>query len=62
MFNALIPVLYVRISPDRLSVTNVKSGERIAESPDLAIAGTPAKVIGRARKRVLRLHCRAEKS
>lgn len=46
VLDGLIPVLYVRISPDRLSVTNAKSGETISEPPELAIAGTPAKVIG----------------
>ena len=47
VLDGLIPVLYVRISPDRLSVTNAKSGETISEPPELAIAGSPMEARGK---------------
>lgn len=46
MFRSLIPVLYVRVSPERLVVTDVKSGESLAEVPELAIAKDPERVVG----------------
>lgn len=47
MFTSFKPVVYVQISPDRLTVRNVKSGEAISEIPEVAISGTPkSKVLG----------------
>ena len=45
MFRSLMPLLYVRISPERLVVTNVKSGESLSEVPELAIAGDQKRVV-----------------
>jgi rod shape-determining protein MreB len=39
MFRSFIPVLYIRISPERLVATNVKTGESLSEVPEIAIAG-----------------------
>jgi rod shape-determining protein MreB len=41
MFSALKPVIYVRISPERLTLKNLKSGEVIAEVPEVAISAPP---------------------
>ena len=46
MFRSLLPILYVRISPDRLVVTNAKNGESLSEVPELAIAKNPERVVG----------------
>jgi rod shape-determining protein MreB len=46
MLRSLVPLLYVRISPERLVVTNVKTGASISEVPELAIAGEPKRVLG----------------
>jgi rod shape-determining protein MreB len=45
MLNAFRPVIYVQISPDRLTVRNVKSGEAISEVPEIAIAGGSARTV-----------------
>lgn len=39
------PRIYVRISPQRLSVRNVKSGTEISEVPEMAISEGPRKKI-----------------
>lgn len=41
MFAAFQPTLYVQISPERLSVKNVKTGETIAEVPEVALSASP---------------------
>ena len=46
MLRSLLPILYVRISPERLSITNVKTGESISEIPELAIGNEPKRVLG----------------
>lgn len=46
MLRSLLPVFYVRISPDRLVVTNVKTGESISEVPEVAATRDPARVVG----------------
>jgi len=45
MFRSLMPLLYVRISPDCLAITNVKSGESLSEVPELAITRNPERVL-----------------
>lgn len=46
MLRSFLPVLYVRISPERLVIANVKTGESISEVPELAIATSPERVLG----------------
>ena len=47
MLSFLLPVIYVQFSPERLSVRNVKSGESLAEVPEIAIsASKPARILG----------------
>lgn len=41
MFNFLQSTIYVQISPDRLSMRDVKSGQSISEIPELAISAPP---------------------
>jgi rod shape-determining protein MreB and related proteins len=45
MLNYLSPLLYVQLSPDRLSVRNVKTGVTIAERPDIAVSQKPRRII-----------------
>ena len=45
MFSALKPVVYIQISPDRLTLKNLKTGESIAEIPELAISAPPKRRI-----------------
>jgi rod shape-determining protein MreB and related proteins len=45
MFRSFVPVLYVRVSPERLVVTNVKTGESLSEVPELAIARDPERIV-----------------
>ena len=45
MLRSFIPVLYVRVSPERLVVTNVKNGESLSEVPEFAIARNPERVL-----------------
>jgi rod shape-determining protein MreB len=45
MFTALRPVLYVKVSPERLTVRNVKSGESVSEVPEMAISTAPKETI-----------------
>lgn len=45
MLNFLSPLLYVQLSPERLSVRNVKTGVTIAETPEIAILQSPRRVI-----------------
>jgi rod shape-determining protein MreB len=47
MFDALKPLLYIRLSPVRLTVRNVKTGEFISEPPEIAISrGPKEKILG----------------
>lgn len=47
MFDILKPPLYIRLSPFRLTVRNVKTGEFISEVPEIAISrGPKPKVLG----------------
>jgi rod shape-determining protein MreB len=47
MFSALQPVIYIQISPERLCVKNVKSGQAISEVPEVAISVPPkSKILG----------------
>jgi len=45
MFSALKPVIYVQISPERLALKNVKTGQTIDDTPDVAIKGSPRREI-----------------
>lgn len=45
MFSALKPIIYIQISPERLTLKNVKTGEFIAEVPELAISARPEKIL-----------------
>jgi rod shape-determining protein MreB and related proteins len=45
MFRSLIPVLYVRVSAERLVVTNAKTGESLSEMPELAITRNPGRIL-----------------
>ncbi|MGE0330382.1 MAG: rod shape-determining protein [Ramlibacter sp.] len=45
MFSALKPLIYIQISPERLTLKNVKTGESMAEVPELAISAAPAKIL-----------------
>jgi rod shape-determining protein MreB len=41
MFSAFKPVVYVQISPERLSLKNLKTGQTLAEVPELALSAPP---------------------
>jgi len=41
MLSALQPVVYVQISPERLTLKNLKTGEILSEIPELAISMRP---------------------
>jgi rod shape-determining protein MreB and related proteins len=45
MFTALRPVLYIKLSPERLTVRNVRSGESVSEVPEMAISTAPKQAI-----------------
>ncbi len=47
MFDSLKPVIYIQISPDNISVKNVRSGETISEVAELALSAPPEqKILG----------------
>jgi rod shape-determining protein MreB len=47
MLSAFKPIMYVQVSPERLVVRNAKTGQSIAEPPEVAIAyGSKAKIVG----------------
>ena len=47
MFDLFKPPLYIRLSPFRLTVRNVKTGEFISEPPEIAISrGPKEKILG----------------
>lgn len=41
MFSALQPIVYVQVSPERLTLKNLKTGEALSEVPELAISAAP---------------------
>jgi rod shape-determining protein MreB len=41
MFSAFRPVIYVQISPERVTLKNLRSGESISEVPELAVSAPP---------------------
>ncbi len=46
MLDFLLPVIYVQLSPQRVTVRNVKSGEFLSEVPEVAIStAKPARVL-----------------
>jgi len=45
MLSALRPVVYVQISPDRLVLKNLKTGESLAEVPEIAIDMRPKRQV-----------------
>ena len=45
MFSTLKPVIYVQISPERLTLKNVKTGQTIDEAPEVAISAPPKRKI-----------------
>jgi rod shape-determining protein MreB and related proteins len=45
MLSALFPLLYIKVAPERLTVRNVKTGEEIAEVPEVAIGSSHRKKI-----------------
>jgi rod shape-determining protein MreB len=47
IFDSFKPIIYIQISPERLSVRNVKSGEEISEVPEVALSAPPKiKILG----------------
>ncbi|MDC6170652.1 rod shape-determining protein [Paucibacter sp. XJ19-41] len=44
-FSTLKPVLYIQISPERITLKNLKTGELIAEVPEMAITAAPKPTI-----------------
>lgn len=47
MFSSFAPIVYVQISPERLTLKNVKNGESISEAPEVAVTvGHSPKVMG----------------
>lgn len=47
MFFTIIPTIYVQVSPERLTVKNIKTGQFISEVPEMALARSPVrKVVG----------------
>jgi rod shape-determining protein MreB and related proteins len=46
MLRSFMPLLYVRVSPERLVVTDVKSASSVSEVPELAIGRNPERVLG----------------
>lgn len=45
MFSAFSPILYVKVSPERLTVRNVKTGAEFAEVPEVAIGNAGKKAV-----------------
>lgn len=41
MFSAFKPVVYIQISPERLTLKNLKTGEIISEMPEVAVGMQP---------------------
>jgi rod shape-determining protein MreB len=45
MLSRLVPVLYIQIAPDRITVRNPKSGLTVSEVPEMAISAAPKETI-----------------
>lgn len=45
MLASLVPVLYIQIAPDRITVRNPKSGLTVSEVPEMAISAAPKQII-----------------
>lgn len=45
MLASLVPVLYIQLAPDRITIRNPKSGLTISEVPEMAIGGGPKEKI-----------------
>lgn len=45
MFNSLFPVFYLRISPQQISIRNVRTGDSFTDTPDVAIQQGAQKTI-----------------
>lgn len=45
MLSFLKPTIYIQISPERLTLKNIKTGATISEVPEIAISATPKRVI-----------------
>lgn len=45
LLSTLLPLLYIKISPERLTVRNVKTGAQTSEVPELAIGKGSAKPV-----------------
>jgi len=45
MLSSLKPIIYIQISPELLTLKNVKTGASIAEVPEMAINAKPEKIL-----------------
>ncbi|WP_227469523.1 MULTISPECIES: rod shape-determining protein [Delftia] len=45
MLSAFLPLIYVQISPERLTLTNPKTGQTLSEVPELALSPPPRRRI-----------------
>ncbi|MEW6165868.1 MAG: rod shape-determining protein [Pseudomonadota bacterium] len=45
MFSSVVPIIYVQIAPDKVTIRNVKSGQVFAEIPEVAIGRVPKPTI-----------------
>ena len=41
MLSSLVPVLYIQIAPDRITIRNPKTGVTVSEVPEMAISAPP---------------------
>jgi rod shape-determining protein MreB len=47
----LTPRIHVQISPQRLTVRNLKTGASVSEIPEVAIGGKPKKILATGGRR-----------
>jgi rod shape-determining protein MreB and related proteins len=53
MFSSLFPVYYLRVSPHRIAIRNVRTGENLSDKPEVAVLrGPPMKVLAFGAKTV----------
>ena len=45
LFSAFAPTIYIQISPERIALRNVKSGETITDIPEIAIGKNPVVIL-----------------
>jgi rod shape-determining protein MreB len=45
IFASLSSVIYCQLSPEKITIRNVKSGETISEVPEMAISASPKKIL-----------------